>query len=1213
MASQIAKIVFVLLSISVDTCSINLKQLQITDMKIKNTLFIILTLLLFNCQSIFSQGWVESYPGISPNFFDSYSIPEILKTPDGGQLLFGSFATDYGPQIYNVYMFKTDQQGKYQWSNWMSNSSILAAGEEIGYYDMISVNNGYLAVICKFGSYIDIVGSSIELAMYTPNGQLDWNKTIEPLEDDTFFSIRYKPRIQALTDGNFLISAFYSEECDDDCLDTYLQLKVDNDGNTIWRKTHSMDLNYSPARYQDAVDKMGNLVLVVLNSNKELDIHLFDSNGDYQSTQNYFPNDTTTLLISDLKFSSENHLILGLTRTNGAFVYNIDLQENQIIWDYIYGTSVPFPALYDFCIFPDDQVALLYNDVNVPDSIVERGRYRKLTLISSDGTVNEENILAEYNSNFYSTEIYSTESLNFKFSASRVECCEDGSMLLSGRQYNINRYLDPIEYTELNALMKIGSNHQIFTSKVNGKLYIDENENCIYDEDELGIANQIVYLPNSSYYTITNSSGDYSFILNEGTYETTTSLTDYNLWKTACPDSTFAFTIGNNDTIVNNDLAYYSELYCPLMTVSFGASFLRRCFPNNFYVDYCNLGTVPIDTAFVEVDFGEYITVDSASLSYEITDDGTYIFDIPETLGISDCGRIIVYTTVDCEAPLEAISCSEANIYPNDFCGDVNDLWDRSDIEVSSECVGDTIEFRIFNSGQGMINPRGYIIYEDNLLREAGDFELGALMDTIIKVVSGPYTYRMTAEQSPFYPDDSNPQTFIEGCESVNMTGVQLTVPQDDQMLYRDIDCKPIIGSFDPNDKLVSPAGVGEEHFTKPEAVFEYTIRFQNVGNDTAFNIYILDTISQHLDMSTFVSGVSSHDYEVQIIEGNIIRWDFPNILLVDSVKNEPDSHGFVKFNIEQKPNNPDGTVIENTAGIYFDFNAPIITPPVFNTIKRPPFYDDFCEDFTVNMETFCSNDKEEFDVILSMTGGYPGANGYNIIDNITGATFFNIANVISIGPYSVGSGVDISVSVADHPECTEHLSVSMIDCITTDIALLNFSGTIFEQANELIWSVATERKIKHYELLRSTNGQDFKMIHKIAAKGNENTIANYYYEDKAFEKTSNYYQLRYTDFSGRTKLSKTLFLDNSNKMIGVELYPNPASDFLSVNFESSRTATNIIQIINKEGKEIYTEKFKVTAGLNQLPIDISSLNSGIYFIKMIEKTDTQIIKFIKE
>jgi len=52
--------------------------------------------------------------------------------------------------------------------------------------------------------------------------------------------------------------------------------------------------------------------------------------------------------------------------------------------------------------------------------------------------------------------------------------------------------------------------------------------------------------------------------------------------------------------------------------------------------------------------------------------------------------------------------------------------------------------------------------------------------------------------------------------------------------------------------------------------------------------------------------------------------------------ENEAKSHGFIEFEINQTANLPDGTTIQNQAAIYFDFNEPIITNRVFNTIGIP-------------------------------------------------------------------------------------------------------------------------------------------------------------------------------------------------------------------------------------------------------------------------------------
>ena len=64
-----------------------------------------------------------------------------------------------------------------------------------------------------------------------------------------------------------------------------------------------------------------------------------------------------------------------------------------------------------------------------------------------------------------------------------------------------------------------------------------------------------------------------------------------------------------------------------------------------------------------------------------------------------------------------------------------------------------------------------------------------------------------------------------------------------------------------------------------------------------------------------------------------ILEFWFENILLPDSNINEPASHGYIVFEARTLPHLPLGTRIENRAGIYFDFNAPIITNTVVNTL----------------------------------------------------------------------------------------------------------------------------------------------------------------------------------------------------------------------------------------------------------------------------------------
>lgn len=140
-------------------------------------------------------------------------------------------------------------------------------------------------------------------------------------------------------------------------------------------------------------------------------------------------------------------------------------------------------------------------------------------------------------------------------------------------------------------------------------------------------------------------------------------------------------------------------------------------------------------------------------------------------------------------------------------------------------------------------------------------------------------------------------------------------------------------GSYDPNDKQatpqLSPSQVANGEF------IDYTIRFQNTGTDTAFTVVITDTLSSDLQTGTLQMVTSSHNCKTTV-KGNIVYFEFHNILLPDSNVNEPKSHGFVLFKIKPKTTVALNTVIPNKAAIYFDYNAPVITNTANTLIKIP-------------------------------------------------------------------------------------------------------------------------------------------------------------------------------------------------------------------------------------------------------------------------------------
>ncbi|MBS1774087.1 MAG: T9SS type A sorting domain-containing protein [Bacteroidetes bacterium] len=138
--------------------------------------------------------------------------------------------------------------------------------------------------------------------------------------------------------------------------------------------------------------------------------------------------------------------------------------------------------------------------------------------------------------------------------------------------------------------------------------------------------------------------------------------------------------------------------------------------------------------------------------------------------------------------------------------------------------------------------------------------------------------------------------------------------------------------SFDPNDKTVYPSGN-----ILPGAPLEYSIEFENDGNAAAKNIFILDTLSNNIDINSIKTVASSapimNSSLIQSGGYNILRFDMPGINLPDSSQHGQCT-GMVVFTANAKTGLQQGTVITNRAGIYFDDNPVVMTGSTLNTIS---------------------------------------------------------------------------------------------------------------------------------------------------------------------------------------------------------------------------------------------------------------------------------------
>ncbi|MCF8245324.1 MAG: T9SS type A sorting domain-containing protein [Saprospiraceae bacterium] len=474
-------------------------------------------------------------------------------------------------------------------------------------------------------------------------------------------------------------------------------------------------------------------------------------------------------------------------------------------------------------------------------------------------------------------------------------------------------------------------------SKITGKVYFDQDQTCTETTGDtpLGTRTVVATGTGGTFYGNTLPNGQYRFFLPAGTYDVHI-VQPNGLWG-ACEETVTGITVQFQGS-ATVDFAEQALFDCPLMEVNLGTWGLRRCFNNSYQVNYCNEGTAAAQDVYVEVTLDPYFENLSSIIPWTLVSGNTYRFEIGD-VAVDECGLFTINFDVSCDAELGQTHCSYAHIYPDSSCLPAPPFWSGADLVVTGNCDGDNVIFTITNQGAAMTEPVPYVVIEDVMIQmSADDLLLGQGQSTTVTVPANGATWRLEAAEVAFHPYETFASATVEGCSDGSSPvtfGFVNLFPLADANPFEDLDCQENIGSFDPNDKVGLPLGVEAEHFIKQNQDLTYTIRFQNTGTDTAFNILIVDSLSASLNPATIRLLGSSHPARIELKGNGVAKFIFSNIMLPDSNVNEMASHGFVRFAIEQRADLLIGTQIENEAGIYFDFNDPIITNRTLHTVGK--------------------------------------------------------------------------------------------------------------------------------------------------------------------------------------------------------------------------------------------------------------------------------------
>ena len=516
----------------------------------------------------------------------------------------------------------------------------------------------------------------------------------------------------------------------------------------------------------------------------------------------------------------------------------------------------------------------------------------------------------------------------YETSAFLVPTADDGVV-------GVTQFYEPGSFTQT-YFFRANSSGDLYDQLILGKVGFDMAGNCDISESQ-NLENWYISAKNNStdetIYGSTDAQGNYSLSVPTGIY-TVTVHPPNTLWEACDNNITVGIVEGAH---ITRDFPIIAAIDCASMAVQSVLPVARPCFDNNtYYVNYCNEGTITAIDAVVEVTVEEELSYVSSTIPLQSQNENTYSFLVGEVAS-GECGNFQIDFLVDCETETYKTVCIATEVFPNESCAP-DPFWNGAFVEGEVDCEGDSIVFSLINTGTDvMSSARNFIVIEDALMLRQGEYLLESQAEQIEKFAANGSTLILEAMQEEFAPGDPFVKVWIEGCgEDANgefSTGFVNQYSLGDNNPATDRECRITSSAYDPNDKQGFPLGYGEEHFIRENTDIEYLLRFQNTGNDTAFTVILLDTITTELDLATLRVGPASHDYEWSIESGNVLKVEFGSILLPDSTTNFDASNGFVEFTIAQQPNLPIGTKIKNDVGIYFDFNDVVMTNETLHTI----------------------------------------------------------------------------------------------------------------------------------------------------------------------------------------------------------------------------------------------------------------------------------------
>jgi poly(3-hydroxybutyrate) depolymerase len=210
------------------------------------------------------------------------------------------------------------------------------------------------------------------------------------------------------------------------------------------------------------------------------------------------------------------------------------------------------------------------------------------------------------------------------------------------------------------------------------------------------------------------------------------------------------------------------------------------------------------------------------------------------------------------------------------------------------------------------------------------------------------------------------------------------------------------------------------------------------------------------------------------------------------------------------------------------------------------------------------------------------------------GSSSANLSNMIQGGDYT------FKLTVTD----VAGASSSAVTTVTVLFVLLPVEFTYFKgqktsAGNLLQWVTATEQNNDYFAVERSTDGNQFAAIDKVAGAGSSTTAKEYSYTDTKAPGGNVYYRLRQVDRNGKFTFSQVILVSDNSRQAGVQMYPNPVQDNINILVSNDIKGKGKITVYELTGRTIGQQTIEKNDKVLNALVNMNNFAAGLYIVEV--------------